>query len=119
MAVRNANPNMSGLTPFKKGESGNPRGMTKEVRARIASNAEKASRLQELLLDGILQVVENMTPEDREKALRADVNKIILDAMDREFGKAGQQLDLLSSDGSQGPTTVRLIAATSASDDDS
>ena len=119
MAVRNANPNTSGLTPFKKGESGNPRGMTKEVRARIASNAEKASRLQELMLDGLLEVVERMTPEQREACLRADINKIIMDAMDRELGKAGQQLDLLSSDGSQGPTTIRLVAAVTPDDDDS
>jgi Family of unknown function (DUF5681) len=46
-------PNPENLTAprFKPGQSGNPGGLSKELRAQITANAEKATRLRAALLD--------------------------------------------------------------------
>lgn len=95
-----ANPDPSPETRFKPGQSGNPGGLNSETHRLIKDSAEKAARLQNLLIEGVLAKVEQASPEDREAILRADVNKIIGDALDRHLGKATQPIDNTSSDGS-------------------
>lgn len=106
-----ANPNPSPETRFKPGQSGNPGGLNSETHRLIKDSAEKAARLQNLLIEGVLAKVEQASPEEREAILRADVNKIIGDALDRHLGKAVQQIDSTSSDGSTAPSVIRIVAA--------
>lgn len=108
-----ANPNPSPENQFKPGKSGNPGGINSETHRLIKDSAEKAARLQNLLLDGVLAKVENASPEDREAILRADVNKIIGDALDRHLGKAMQPIDNTSSDGTMKPTVISLVPVAS------
>lgn len=98
-------------TQFKPGQSGNPGGINSETHRLIKESAEKAARLQNLLIDGILAKVEQSSPEEREAILRADVNKIIGDALDRHLGRAVQQIDNTSSDDSLRPSVIRIVAA--------
>lgn len=101
---------LENLKTFRKGESGNPRGLTKEQAKRRSDNADKAEKLRELQLDGLLKLAAKLTPEDIERLVRADINTIVRDAIEREHGKPGQQLDLLSSDGSAAmPSVIRLV----------
>jgi len=98
-----ANPNPSPENQFKPGQSGNPGGINSETHRLIKDSAEKAARLQNLLIDGVLARVEQSSPEEREAILRSDVNKIIGDALDRHLGKATQPIDNTSSDGTMTP----------------
>jgi len=103
---------LANLKPFQPGQSGNPGGLNSETHRLIKDSAEKAARLQNMLLEGVLAKLEQMElPEDREAILRADVNKIIGDALDRHLGKATQPIDNTSSDGSQAPSVIRIVAA--------
>ena|SRR5690625_1916107 len=95
---------------WKPGQSGNPGGIDSATRKKINENARKAVRLQELFLDGLLVAAESLSEDERDKLLRADVNKIMADALDRSLGKATQPIDNTSSDGSMGPSTVRIVA---------
>lgn len=106
-----ANKNPSPETRFKPGQSGNPGGLNSETHRLIRDSAEKAARLQNLLIEGVLAKVEDASPEEREAILRADVNKIISDALDRHLGKPVQQVDNTSSDGSAAPSVIKIVAA--------
>lgn len=106
-----ANKNPSPETRFKPGKSGNPGGLNSETHRLIRDSAEKAARLQNLLIEGVLAKVEQASPEEREAILRADVNKIISDALDRHLGKPVQQVDNTSSDGSAAPSVIKIVAA--------
>ena len=122
--MANPNPNLANLKPFKKGDVGNPSGLTKEMSARIRATAEKIAKLQEIKANALLKVAEAMVTKGEDASIvanliKAEINGFERDVMDRAYGKAGQQLDLLSSDGSQGPTTIRLVAAVIPDDDDS
>ena len=122
--MANPNPNLANLKPFKKGDVGNPSGLTKEMSARIRATAEKIAKLQEIKANALLKVAEDMVAKGEDAGIvasliKAEINGFERDVMDRAYGKAGQQLDLLSSDGSQGPTTIRLVAAVTPDDDDS
>ena len=122
--MANPNPNLANLKPFKKGDVGNPSGLTKEMSARIRATAEKIAKLQEIKANALLKVAEDMVAKGEDSSIvanliKAEINGFERDVMDRAYGKAGQQLDLLSSDGSQGPTTIRLVAAVIPDDDDS
>lgn len=106
-----ANKNPSPETRFKPGKSGNPGGLNSETHRLIRDSAEKAARLQNLLIEGVLAKVEDASPEEREAILRADVNKIISDALDRHLGKPTQTVDSTSSDGSAAPSVIKIVAA--------
>jgi hypothetical protein len=96
-------------TQFKPGQSGNPGGINSETHRLIKDSAEKAARLQNLLIEGVLAKVELASPEQRDDLLRADINKIIGDALDRHLGKATQPIDNTSSDGTMTPTVINLV----------
>jgi hypothetical protein len=115
--MANNNPDTSGLIPWTKGQSGNPGGIPSETHAIIKRNAERAARIQEMLLEGIEAKMAAMTdPMEREAMLRADMNKIISDAMDRALGKPVQQVDQTSSDGTMTPAVIRIVPVAPASE---
>ena len=107
--MANPNPDTSGLIKYKPGQSGNPGGINAETHRLIKDSAEKAARLQNLLIEGVLAKIEMVQPEAREELLRADINKIIGDALDRHLGKATQPIDNTSSDGTMTPTVINLV----------
>ena len=95
---------LANLRPFAKGESGNPRGNSTEAWAKRRRNAEKAEIIHTWWLDTIERVTVDYTDEQRLELIKhPQVLNLTRDAMDRYYGKAGQQLDLLSSDGSMSP----------------
>lgn len=96
-------------TQFKPGQSGNPGGINSETHRLIKENAERAARIQHMLLDGLEKKLTDASPDEREAILRADVNKIIGDALDRHLGKATQPVDNTSSDGTMTPTVINLV----------
>ena len=65
--------------------------------------------MQNLLLEGVLAKLETMPTEAREEILRADVNKIIGDALDRHMGRAVQKIDSTSSDGTMSPNASDAV----------
>jgi len=93
-------------TQFKPGQSGNPGGINSETHRLIKENAERAARIQHMLLDGLEKKLTDASPDECEAILRADVNKIIGDALDRHLGKATQTIDAKSSDGTMSPTSA-------------
>jgi hypothetical protein len=104
-----ANPDPAPEYRWKPGQSGNPGGINSETHRLIKDSAEKAARLQNLLIEGVLAKIEMVQPEAREELLRADINKIIGDALDRHLGKATQPIDNTSSDGTMTPTVINLV----------
>ena len=112
-----ANPDPAPEHRWKPGQSGNPGGINSETHRLIKDSAEKAARLQNMLLEGVLAKLETIDlPEDREAILRADVNKIIGDALDRHLGKATQPVDNTSSDGTMTPTVIKLVGVSPVKD---
>lgn len=113
---KNMDPDTSGLIPWKKGQSGNPRGNSSEAWVVRRRNAEKIVAMQTLLADAMHKKAEELAAKDDPQELidalvRSDVTNLSREIMDRGFGKAQGSLDLTSSDGSAGPTTIRLVAA--------
>lgn len=98
-------------TQFKPGQSGNPGGLNSETHKLIKENAERAARIQHMILDGLERKLEQASPDEREAILRADVNKIICDALDRALGKPVAPQEITSPDGSAGPAVIRIVAA--------
>lgn len=100
--MANHNPNTSGLTPFKPGQSGNPGGLTKEQIEKRKANRDKAFAIEEKLLAAI----ETDLTDNEAHALqhvRSDVLRLIHTAIERYDGKPTQQVDSVSSDGSMTP----------------
>ena len=86
-----ANPDPSPETRFKPGQSGNPGGISSEMKALIAENAEKAVRIRAALLAKVSALIDEETGE-----LRGDVTgeilKLVKDSEDRGFGSPKQTL---------------------------
>jgi len=82
----NKNPDISNLQPFKKGQSGNPKGRPKlpDLKAAVAKilAEEKDGKTA---LDAILAAL-------RAKAAKGDV-RAAQELMDRGYGRASQQID--------------------------
>lgn len=119
---KNMDPDTSGLIPWQKGQSGNPKGNSPEAWVVRRRNAEKIVAMQTLLADAMHKKAEELAAKEDPQELidalvRADVTNLSREIMDRGFGKAQGSLDLTSSDGSAGPTTIRLVAAKADEDD--
>lgn len=99
---------------WKPGETGNAGGMTSEQRRVIQDNADKAIKAQAMLLDGVLAKLEMLSPEAREEVLRADVNRIIADAIDRHLGKPVARNEISDPTGSLTPPSVVQIVPVTA-----
>lgn len=98
----NKNPLLSNLKPFKKGQSGNPKGRT--------------PKLPELdkLLDEVLGAEKDGVPAAKQilialykRALRGDVRAAEV-LMDRAYGKAKQVTELRNKDGETFDITLNL-----------
>lgn len=94
--------NPSHETRFKKGQSGNPLGLTSAMRKRILANAAKASRIREAMLDDIVRKVSKAKkaqeddPEAGEIALpelTSEMIRMIKDSEDRGYGAPVQPTD--------------------------
>jgi hypothetical protein len=107
--MANPNPDTSGLAPkWKKGQSGNPGGKTKEQRKREVKAAELAAKLR---LD-MLQALAELTAGDQAmlvEAIKSDNLRLLKDTEDRAWGTPQQPVDHTSSDGSMKPTMIELV----------
>lgn len=104
--MANHNPNTSGLTPFKPGQSGNPGGKSSEHRKAEIRAAEKAALVQADLVDALYNTVQAAGDDaQRLEAIRSDVLKLLKDSQDRGFGAPQVHVDNTSSDGSMTPST--------------
>lgn len=84
MAKGNPNPDMSGLTPFEKGQSGNPGGKTKAQREAEVQAAEDAAILRAIMTRGLIAKAE--AGEDMLEYLDANTLKLFKDSEDRAHG---------------------------------
>ena len=102
---------MSGLKPFKPGQSGNPGGKTAEQRRLEIENAEKATKIRNRLLSALADDLDGMDA-DALKAIEPNVLRLLKDSEDRGLGQPEQLVDHSSSDGSMTPksATVELVA---------
>lgn len=89
---------MGNRTSFKKGASGNPWGVSKEQHRIHVDNAKKATTLQGLMLEGLLEAINGAAPEDRAAKAREYIKdaplRLIKDAQDRAYGTPTQRHDL-------------------------
>lgn len=103
--MANHNPNTSGLTPFKPGQSGNPGGKTSEHRKAEIKAAELAAMVQADLVEALYNTLQQAEGDEAKLgAIKADVLKLLKDSQDRGFGSPQQHIDNTSSDGSMTPT---------------
>ncbi len=78
------------LTPWKPGQSGNPGGMTREMRALIAENAEKATRIRAAWLDAEIARIEAGQVPD----LDTERLSLVKSSEDRGLGAPKQTTEL-------------------------
>ena len=99
-------------TRFGAGNNANPIGKTSEQRKLEIRMAEAAAKVQADLVEALARVVESASGDERKlEHVRADVLRLLSDSMDRGFGKAVQQVDTTSSDGSaRMPSRIILTA---------
>ena len=88
-------------TRFGARNNANPIGKTSEQRKLEIRMAEAAAKVQADLVEALARVVESASGDEKKlEHVRADVLRLLSDSMDRGFGKAVQQVDNTSSDGS-------------------
>ena len=97
----NPNPNMSGLTPFKPGDSGNPVGKTSAQRKLEVDNAERATRIRNKMLLALESDIDNvvLTGIPVMASVTGDMLRLIKDAEDRGLGTAKQSVEIMGEDG--------------------
>lgn len=94
------------LTPWKKGQTGNPGGMSSETRRLISENAAKATAIRAALLAAVqAQIEAGLTPE-----LGSDLLRLVKDTEDRGFGAPKQTTEF---EGELGVTQItrRIVEA--------
>lgn len=99
--MANPNPDTSGLKPFKKGQTGNPGGKTREQIAIERRNADAAMRIREKLLAAAEKKLSTLDDDAALEFVEAAMLKLLKDAEDRGLGSPTQ--DHTSSDGSMSP----------------
>lgn len=77
--------NEQNLKPWKKGQSGNPGGMTKKTKALLTRNAERASRLRARLLDSLEKA-------EGDPELTTELLRMLKDSEDRGYGAPKQEV---------------------------
>lgn len=101
---KNPDPDISGLIPWKPGQSGNPRGNSPEAWVVRRRNAEKAQRIHAVLLESLERWLDNAPSDEARTALiRADILNLTKDSLDRQYGKAGQHVDITTNGDSIAP----------------
>lgn len=85
-----ANPENLTAPKFQPGQSGNPGGISKELKAKIMRNAEMAVALRERMLSKMAEKLESVdwTPE-----LEANLLKLLNDAENRGLGAPKQVME--------------------------
>jgi len=106
------------LKPFKKGQSGNPGGMSSAQARLIRENAEAASRIRAKLLEATEEVLKDANADEVLEKIEAAMLKLLTDSETRGMGAPVQQVDNTSSDGSLKPSTVVIRAAADDPSDD-
>ena len=96
------NPNPSPETRFQPGQSGNPGGMSKELRALINENAAKATRIRAALLDKLIAQIDELAKVDPSQLpnvtgledfnLTGELLKLVKDSEDRGLGSPTQTI---------------------------
>lgn len=91
-------------TRFKKGQSGNPGGISSERKRLLNESAEIAARIMHRQLEA-LEGMFNEHPEKEKivQSINADIHRVVKDAIDRAEGTARASVDVTSSDGSMTP----------------
>lgn len=114
--MTNPNPRTDQLEKFKwkKGQSGNPAGTSKEVQQSIQVAAVKAARIQEAMLTALAQRVEE-DPDEALAAIKADPLRLIKDAMDRALGQPEQKISV--EDNTDADDFARRMAGLAAKSD--
>lgn len=101
-------------TQFKKGQSGNPGGISSETARLIRENAEKAALIRGRLLDAVVDTLESADASKLEM-IEPSMLKLLKDAEDRGLGAPVQAVDH-TTNGKDMPTTITLRAADNGSD---
>jgi Family of unknown function (DUF5681) len=103
----NPKPRTDQLTPWKPGQSGNPTGLSKERKAIIDANADKALRIRAALLDQIVAKV------DKGEAIRLDSEtlNLVKQAEDRGMGAPKERVDVTAKRVATRPLTDAEWAA--------
>lgn len=95
---------------------GNIPGMTSETAKLRHRNAEIAARLSNNILTALDQIVSDAmsreVPQEAVDALTTQALALMKDSMDREYGKAGDKLDVTSNGETVGPRVINIVAAT-------
>jgi hypothetical protein len=105
---------------WKKGQSGNPGGMTKERRRALDRAAELAARVLHRQLEAVEGVMLKDPTKERIVAemITADIHRVVKEALDRADGTPRQAVDHTSSDGTMSPPPVVQRVIISAKDTD-
>ena len=92
--MSNHNPDMSGLKPFKKGQSGNPGGKTSAHRKAEVEAAELAAFVSRDLVAAVANVI-RAADNDAEKLeqLRSDTLALLRDVQNRAHGTPKQTIE--------------------------
>ena len=97
---------------------GNKPGMTSAARKATIEAGEKAALLYLDMVNDLEGKIGAMrTDADAPEkfaalmAIKSDILRLLKDVQDRAFGTAVQQVDNTSSDGSQAPSVIRIVAA--------
>ena len=97
-------------TRFGAGNRANPQGKTSEHRKAEIRMAEAAAKVQAEMVEALARVIDQAKGDEKKlEHVRGDILRLLSDSMDRGFGKAVQQVDNTSSDGSASlPTRIVL-----------
>jgi hypothetical protein len=89
---------------FKKGQSGNPSGISKARKQLLDEAADMAAQIQHRLLEATLSMMREHPEKEKALAfLNADTRQLMKELLDRAEGTAKQSVDHTSSDGSMTP----------------
>lgn len=91
-------------TQFKKGQSGNAGGMSKETRAKIDAARDKAADVYLKLATALQETLTECDEASALEAIRGDNLKLLKDVMDRSIGTPKASVDMSSQDGSMSPS---------------
>lgn len=80
-------------TQFKKGQSGNPGGMSAETKAKIDAARDKAAEVYLKLATALADTLSEGDAQDALDAIRGDNLKLLKDVMDRSIGTPKQTIE--------------------------
>lgn len=104
MAGGNPNPDVKKIEKhqFRPGQSGNPGGITKEERARIRENGERATRIRAMYLEALeKKLADAISSEDSKTVfeIKAEINTLLRDTENRSYGTPTQSVQMSGPDG--------------------